>query len=234
MSKTKTTEQFIKESRQLYGNKYDYTKTIYTNNKSDVTIICPIHGEFKQNAYSHLTKCGCKKCNSSKYNTDSFIGKANKLHDNKYTYSKTVCYHNTDKVIITCPVHGDFTQEARNHIRGQGCPKCANERKGSWHLDDWKLCENHKNFDGFKLYIIRCWNDKEEFYKIGKTARKLHERFAGNRLPYEWELVKEYRGSAEYIHELEETLHKYHNDFKYTPKIVFCGSTKECFSEYKK
>jgi very-short-patch-repair endonuclease len=35
------------------------------------------------------------------------------------------------KVTIMCDKHGTFSQEAKAHLRGQGCPTCGNEaRKG--------------------------------------------------------------------------------------------------------
>ena len=45
-----------------------------------------------------------------------------------------------------------------------------------------------KKFEDFKVYIIKCWNEEEEFYKIGKTYRKISRRFLkGNSiaLPYQ-------------------------------------------------
>ncbi len=41
-----TTEQFIEKSRQVHGNRYDYSKVNYINSRTKVTIICPKHGEF--------------------------------------------------------------------------------------------------------------------------------------------------------------------------------------------
>ena len=32
------------------------------------------------------------------------------------------------KVIITCPIHGDFEQLSYNHLQGKGCPKCRKSR----------------------------------------------------------------------------------------------------------
>lgn len=66
----KTTEQFISEARLIHGNKYDYSKVEYKTNKNKVCIICPVHGEFLQNAKSHLQGHGCRKCygcSKSKY-----------------------------------------------------------------------------------------------------------------------------------------------------------------------
>lgn len=57
------------------------------------------------------------------------IDKANQIHGGKYDYSKVV-YKNTDtKVIIICPVHGEFLQTPYHHInRGQGCTQCKGKR----------------------------------------------------------------------------------------------------------
>ena len=42
----KTTQQFIIEARKIHGNKYDYSKVVYTGAMDKVCIICPEHGEF--------------------------------------------------------------------------------------------------------------------------------------------------------------------------------------------
>lgn len=57
-----TTETFIKKARAVHGDKYDYSKVKFTRNKDKVTIICPIHGPFEQEANSHLQGHGCPKC----------------------------------------------------------------------------------------------------------------------------------------------------------------------------
>ena len=57
-----TTEIFIERARGIHGDKYDYSKVEYKDNKTKVCIICPIHGEFWQNPASHLQGCGCNLC----------------------------------------------------------------------------------------------------------------------------------------------------------------------------
>ena len=64
-SKKLTTEQFIEKARKIHGDKYDYSKVIYNGYDKEVTIICPIHGEFQQKPSYHLNGCGCQKCNES-------------------------------------------------------------------------------------------------------------------------------------------------------------------------
>lgn len=61
----KSQEDFIKEINERYGNLYDTSKTIYKNSESPVTLVCPIHGEFKIIAYNLLNGCGCPSCHNS-------------------------------------------------------------------------------------------------------------------------------------------------------------------------
>lgn len=58
----KDTERFIKEARKVHGERYDYSKVDYINNRTDVTIICPIHGPFPQTPGHHLNEQGCSDC----------------------------------------------------------------------------------------------------------------------------------------------------------------------------
>lgn len=58
----KSTEQFIKESINIHGNKYDYNKVNYINKITNVIITCLEHGEFEQRPSVHLNGSGCSKC----------------------------------------------------------------------------------------------------------------------------------------------------------------------------
>ena len=128
-----TTEEFIRKAKEVHGDKYDYSKVEYINNKTKVCIICPLHGEFWQNPFSHLKGHNCGKCGSKStaktqsYTTETFIEKAKEVHGDKYDYSST-CYKGCyEKVDIICPIHGKFSQKPSSHIYGHGCPQCANE-----------------------------------------------------------------------------------------------------------
>ena len=61
--------------------------------------------------------------------TEQFIGEANEIHNDKYNYSKVLYKKTHEKVIITCPIHGDFEQSPANHLRKHGCDKCADKKK---------------------------------------------------------------------------------------------------------
>lgn len=55
-------ETFIEKAKVVHGNKYDYSKVEYINNKTKVCIICPIHGEFWITPSNHLLGRGCREC----------------------------------------------------------------------------------------------------------------------------------------------------------------------------
>lgn len=69
-SKTKTTEMFITQAKELFGDIYDYHKTLYERDNKKVCIICPEHGEFWQTPNSHLLGRGCPKCKRSHMEND--------------------------------------------------------------------------------------------------------------------------------------------------------------------
>jgi hypothetical protein len=105
-------------------NNYDYTKVIYVNDYTKVIITCPIHGDFEQTPSNHKRGQKCPKCSGRNLTNDEIIDEFKKIHDNKYQYGKTLIINTKTKVIITCPIHGDFEQTPNNHKRGQGCQKC--------------------------------------------------------------------------------------------------------------
>lgn len=66
MNRIEREKRFMLLSNKKHNNKYGYNKVFYINNKTKITIICPIHGEFKQEPSSHLKGNGCKKCANKK------------------------------------------------------------------------------------------------------------------------------------------------------------------------
>lgn len=129
MGKRKTTEQFIAEAKAVHGDKYDYSKVEYKNNKTKVCIICPIHGWFLQVPKDHLDGIGCKKCGverrakARRLNTNIFIHKAKKVHGEEYDYSKVEYIGTDDEVcIIDKKYNKEFWQTPHTHLKGNGSP----------------------------------------------------------------------------------------------------------------
>ena len=134
--KSNTTE-FLTKANKIHGDKYDYSKTDYTNCKIKITIICKIHEEFEQLPSDHLNGHGCTKCagiingNRCKSNTTELLTKANKIHGDKYDYSKLQYINSYKKVKIICKIHGEFEQSPTDHLSGRGCKLCANTNNGN-------------------------------------------------------------------------------------------------------
>ena len=129
-----STEEFIEKSKKVHGDRYDYSLVKYININTKVKIMCPIHGEFEHTPASNLGGGGCKKCADITIgikllsNTEYFIKKSNIVHNNLYTYDKTIYKNAITKVIISCPIHGDFEQIPNSHLLGCGCSDCQKSK----------------------------------------------------------------------------------------------------------
>lgn len=130
--KNRTTDDWVKLAEFVHNKKYNYSKTKFINNNTDVIITCSKHGDFLQKPYKHiLNKHGCPKCaEENKFLTkEEFVNRANKIHNGKYSYDNLIYTKMADKLsYITCPIHGDFEQMGTNHLLGCGCPKCNNSK----------------------------------------------------------------------------------------------------------
>lgn len=135
MRRKLTIEEFIEKSRRVHKGKYTYEHAVYVNNRTHIKITCPKHGLFLQTPNNHLNGQGCPKCKHEEQSTTSrkdfndVISAFKKRHGDKYDYSKVEYVNNHTKVCITCPEHGDFWQTPKQHSHGQGCPKCAVDKR---------------------------------------------------------------------------------------------------------
>ena len=129
-------DDFLKSAKRIHGNKYDYSKAHYVNKRTKVCIVCPKHGDFWQSPEKHLSGQGCEKCfresiaKQYSLGKDKFIEKANEVHNGIYDYSMVEYINSHTYVKIICPTHGAFSQYPANHLKGHGCPVCANIENG--------------------------------------------------------------------------------------------------------
>lgn len=159
---TRSTDDFIRNARKKFGDKYDYSKVDYKSAHDLVTIICPDHGEFQIRAGNHIQGHGCSKCaNNQKYTTETFIESARRVHGDFYDYSESVYVSAKRKLKIICPKHGPFFQAPTNHIKGIRCPHCGGEIGGQ------KITSNT---DEFVRKAIAIHGDKYDFSKVNYTA----------------------------------------------------------------
>lgn len=123
-------ESFVAKSVAIHGNKYDYSKVNYINNKTKVIVTCPEHGDFLIRPVNHysINKTGCSRCSNVRHFTqEQWVEEATKTHNGFYDYSLVEYIKGSLKVKIICPKHGEFEQEAQNHKSGAGCYDCRNE-----------------------------------------------------------------------------------------------------------
>ena len=129
----RTTDEFKAQADEIHKGRYSYEKSKFVNTTTKLTVTCPIHGDFNITPVRHTSGDGCKKCSydAQKDTTDSFIDKAKVIHNGIYSYSKAVYKGTTEKLIVTCPHHGDFLTAAKDHLQGKGCAICGGSAKSN-------------------------------------------------------------------------------------------------------
>lgn len=160
-----TLEKFIDRSNIIHSNKYDYSNSVYINNKIPIVIICKEHGEFEQLPSNHLNGSGCKDCFFYKKRNDVeyFINLSKKIHKGKYLYNLVKYKSNVDNVIILCKEHGEFKQQPKHHLNGHGCPSCGGTKK----LTKEKFIEKSKkiHYDKYNYSLVE-YKDNQTKVKI--------------------------------------------------------------------
>ena len=291
MGRRSTVEEFITKANIIHEFKYDYSKAVYYNQKSQVTILCPEHGEFIQKAQNHLHGHGCSICGKGSSISERTKGKthwiasaikhhgntydyslvsedvkgsskvtiicqehgeftqglrehsmgfgctkcgyragAEKLllplaefkirctlvHANDYTYEKTIMVAGNEKIVITCKVHGDFTQGKFDHLNGHGCPECS-KSKISWQ----NISDNPTT-----LYYIKL---SSGIYKIGITKNSIGQRF-GAKLSYR--VIAEQKFRTGYIaYMFEQHILKTFAEFRYKGPPILESGNSELFTK---
>lgn len=228
-----TLKDFISRANKVHNFFYDYSKFIYTKSIYKSIIICPLHGEFEQNAHSHLQGKGCRKCSDKRRvieqgSFEKFLEKANKKFQKKYTYFKNKFTDWYTKTEILCSVHGIFNISPRFHLQSNGCPKCAfNKIKGGYNITNAEINkEKWLHIDSI-VYLIDLKKDKESFLKVGITTNQ-DVRYRFYTIPYEIKILKLlYTNLYDAVY-IENNILTNLTDYVYLPKINFKGYT-ECF-----
>lgn len=195
--------EFVTKATLVHGSKYDYS--------APNLIKCPEHGPFSQSRSAHIRGQGCPECgrlarsesNRSRANAaaEEFVSKSIAVHGELYDYSNAVYANVHVKVQLECRAHGNFAQTPAAHLRGQGCPQCANERRAAfaesngekaigWWLDQQGIQYiKQKTFDGcndrmplrFDFYLpeynILIEFDGQQHFMFVKKFHGTQERF---------------------------------------------------------
>lgn len=199
------TELFVKQAKEVHGNKYEYSKVEYTHARNPVEIICPEHGSFMQSPNAHRRGAGCPACNMVEKGAtvNHFLIRAAEKHGDKYDYSLVEYKNSYTKVRIVCKEHGVFSQEPAKHTEGAGCPQCA-------------VCGFNITYPAI-LYLFQCTNEAGAFTGYGITGnhRKRFQQHRKNLRDQAFTITKQqvYHFSlGSYAKELEDMLYAEYPD----------------------
>lgn len=151
---------FIKRAKDKWGDKYDYSLVEYKDCKKKVKIIYKKTGEiFEQTPHLHLYRAPENIRLAIRKTTEQFIKEANIIHDFRFSYDKTNYIKNQIKVIINCPIHGDFEQRPLSHLQGNGCPNCS-ESKGE------KIIAKYLDKNNISYYRQHKFDDCKNIFQL--------------------------------------------------------------------
>lgn len=147
---TKTKEQFVKEAREVWGDAYDYTESVYENGKKPITIYCPKHDHYftVPMAQNHLIRPGGKG-----KATGCPICRAEITHHREYGKDWRNYLH----------------QYAKNNRVGKNRDEV---RKRKYKRRDKKQAEEKERINREKEAFIKKWNARN--YKEARFIEKVH------------------------------------------------------------
>jgi len=159
--------KFIKEANKKFNNKYSYIKVNYKHKREKVKIKCPIHGIFEQTPYAHLNnKIQCKKCYKEEKIKKEKLNLLISYSTEKYQIEYTI--KDVNKLIMTCPKHGDFILNdldlfSHKKITKFRCNKCIIE-------------ENKKIFNNFVKVSNKFHSNKFIYKEINQEIFNLVDK----------------------------------------------------------
>lgn len=78
-------ETFIKKSKSIHGDRYDYLHDSFISENHNVKVVCKKHGIFEQKMDNHFRRDGCKKCKTER----KMISAALACREDKTSYKRS-------------------------------------------------------------------------------------------------------------------------------------------------
>lgn len=142
---------FIEKAKEVHGDKYDYSKSIYVNARIKVCIVCPIHGEFWQEPYVHVgQKCGCPKCSYGQKRGLLFGIGINDLDTSINNDVLIKTYRLWQSMLNRC-----FDSNSEKNKTYKDCSVC----------DEWLRLSNFKNW--FDEHYVEGWQLDKDLFSNG-------------------------------------------------------------------
>lgn len=134
MSRRLTTQQFIEKSKEVFGDRFNYSNVIYTHNNAKVSIICPKHGVFDQRASSHMEGYnGCDKCErhdasiKNRKDVSIFHTQMIQRYRDRFTFDAQTYVNAKTPIKLFCTTHSvEFFATPDNLLnKASNCPNCS-------------------------------------------------------------------------------------------------------------
>lgn len=126
MGRKTSHDEAIAIFQHVHGGRYDYSKTAYLGALQPIEVVCPKHGAFTIIANNHKLGFGCAQCRKEE-RLKAIFDEFREQHNDFYDYSKSEYIADNKKIIIICPIHGEFTKLPLSHRKGSGCDACQNK-----------------------------------------------------------------------------------------------------------
>lgn len=188
-------KDFIDVASVKHGNKYIYIGLYGPKEYRKVLAICPTHGSFTCGINGHLNNRGvnCAKCADElqsermRLTHEQVLDRAVAVHGNTYKLLTTELLEGKSKTTAVCELHGMFTINSSDMLRGQGCPDCS---KGGKSKLGTEMIE----------YVRALAPDAQEEARIGATRYKWDVLVPSRSLAFEFHGLywhsEEYRSSS--------------------------------------
>lgn len=217
MPKRLTQEEFEQRARNVHGDKYDISHTVYKNKRTKVVVKCRIHGDFEIWPMSFLDGHGChhcanksqaKKMSKPKKDKEWLIKSLESLDDaDKFDYSlikeESFVYNGVQTELpIICKECGTlFKQIASSRLSGSGCNTCRLKKFSKVNTGRTTPLSERKKVEGIGIVDVEGVFSREKIYCIwremikrcyGKVQQK-RPTYKGCKICDEWILFSNYK-----------------------------------------
>ncbi len=189
-------DYFLKRANETHGySSYTYYPDEYIGMNQKIRINCVKHGEFIQNAGSHVHRQGCKQCalDNVRQTKDKMIETAIKNYGSTYDYSLIPegVLENKKKYTFICENGHHVQQKPTHHINnGNQCAICNKPKMGKWNLStqeeiiDKFKAKHGDTYDYSKVnYISTDFKVEIICDKHGSFLQKPHSHSSGSGCP---------------------------------------------------
>lgn len=203
----------------------------YYRRLNDLTAQCKLCLANNSKNRSITQICENPKCASPKFENRNRRKYCEICRLKPISRSKTFCLKKSKKYSSRSEFfredHTTYEFARKNKWLEEICEHMGDPCKGGHRFSDFnRACL--KNKGNALLYLLKCYNDNEIFYKCGITSSTVKRRYEGKkRMPYEYTILWSLEGPPKEIWDLEVQFQRKTKEYNYKPLIYFGGNT-EC------